>query len=130
MRRVRLARFTLEDHRKPASENDCFAVYDVAPLTVFLFRVINRIDVFLVSDNVRFLRHFQNKKLPSDVKTDSGEVSDDDDEQEDTLVMNGDCKLVRQNSKQGSIKRQIGKVGSYMKSLLSLQEKSLFNYTR
>lgn len=51
----------------------------------------------------------KNKKLPSDVKTDSGEVSDDDDEQEDTLVMNGDCKLERQNSKQGSIKRQIGK---------------------
>ena len=93
---------------------------------MFQFCVINRIDVFLVSDNVRFLRHFQNKKLPSDVKTDSGEVSDDDDEQEDTLVMNGDCKLERQNSKQGSIKRQIGKVGSYLKSLLSLQKKVTF----
>ena len=73
-----------------------------------------------------FLLRFQNKKLPSDVKTDSGEVSDDDDEQEDNLVMNGDCKLERQNSKQGSIKRQIGKVGSYLKSLLSLQERSCF----
>ena len=95
-----------------------------------LSAAINRIDVFLVSDNVRFLLRFQNKKLPSDVKTDSGDVSDDDDEQEDTLVINGDCKLERQNSKQGSIKRQIVKVGSYLKSLRSLQEKSLFNYTR
>lgn len=76
-----------------------------------------------------FLLGVQNKKLPSDVKTDAGEVSDDDDEQEDTLVMNGDCKLERQNSKQGSLKRQIGKVGSYLKSLLSVQERSLFNYT-
>ena len=87
--------------------------------------ITNRIDVFRLSDNVHFSLFFQNKKLPSDVKTDSGEVSDDDDEQEDTLVMNGDCKLDRQNSKQGSIKRQIGKVGSYLKSLLSLQELSL-----
>ena len=75
------------------------------------------------------LLRFQNKKLPSDVKTDSGEVSDDDDEQEDTLVMNGDCKLERQNSKQGSLKRQIGKVGSYVKLLFSLQERSFFVIT-
>ena len=62
-----------------------------------------------------FLLGLQNKKLPSDVKTDTGEVSDDDEEQEDTLVMNGDCKLERQNSKQGSLKRQISKVDSYLK---------------
>ena len=45
------------------------------------------------------------------MKTDTGEVSDDDDEQDDSVVINGDCKLERQNSKQGSIKRQIVKVG-------------------
>lgn len=65
----------------------------------------------LSSLEVDFLLVFQNKKLPSDVKTDTGEVSDDDDEQDDTVVINGDCKLERQNSKQGSIKRQIAKVG-------------------
>lgn len=64
----------------------------------------------LSSLEVDFLLVFQNKKLPSDVKTDTGEVSDDDDEQDDTVVINGDCKLERQNSKQGSIKRQIAKV--------------------
>ena len=93
-----------------------------------LFPIVNIIGVFLISDNVSncFYPLFQTKKLPSDVQTDSGEVSDDDEEQEDTSVMNGDCKLERQNSKQGSIKRQIGKVGSYLKSLLSLQERSCF----
>ena len=45
------------------------------------------------------------------MQTDAGEVSDDEEEQEDTIVMNGDCKLERQNSnKQGSLKRQIVKV--------------------
>lgn len=56
------------------------------------------------------------------MKTDSGEVSDDDEEQEDTSVMNGDCKLERQNSKQGSLKRQIGKVRSCLKSMFSIEE--------
>ena len=60
----------------------------------------------------------QNKKLPSDVEADTGEVSDDDEEQDDTLVINGHCKLERQNSKQGSIKRQIVKVGRKVKSYL------------
>ena len=45
------------------------------------------------------------------MQTDAGDVSDDEEEQEDTIVMNGDCKLERQNSnKQGSLKRQIVKV--------------------
>lgn len=63
------------------------------------------------------------------MKTDSGEVSDDDEEQEDTSVMNGDCKLERQNSKQGSLKRQIGKVRSCVKSMFSLQKRTFFNCT-
>lgn len=46
------------------------------------------------------------------MQSDSGEVSDDEEEQDDTIVMNGDHKLERQNSKQGSLKRQIVKVGS------------------
>lgn len=51
----------------------------------------------------------KNKKLPPDVEADTGEVSDDDEEQEDPVEMNGDYKLERQNSKQGSLKRQIVK---------------------
>lgn len=51
----------------------------------------------------------KNKKLPPDVQTDAGEVSEDEEEQDETVVMNGDCKLERQNSKQGSLKRQIVK---------------------
>ena len=44
------------------------------------------------------------------MQTDAGEVSEDEEEQDETVVMNGDCKLERQNSKQGSLKRQIVKV--------------------
>ena len=44
------------------------------------------------------------------MQSDTGEVSDDEEEQEDTIVVNGDYKLERQNSKQGSLKRQIVKV--------------------
>ena len=46
------------------------------------------------------------------MKTDAGEVSDDDEDQDETVEMNGECKLDRQNSKQGSFKRQIVKVGA------------------
>lgn len=44
------------------------------------------------------------------MQADTGEVSDDDEEQEDPVEMNGDYKFERQNSKQGSLKRQIVKV--------------------
>ena len=46
------------------------------------------------------------------MQSDTGEVSDDEEEQEDTIVVNGDYKLERQNSKQGSFKRQIVKVST------------------
>ena len=62
------------------------------------------------------------------MKTDTGEVSDDDDEQDDSVVINGDCKLERQNSKQGSIKRQIVKVGrnaDFKKKTLLYEEKMI-----
>lgn len=51
----------------------------------------------------------KNKKLPADVTTDSGEVSDEGEDQDENIEMNGECKLERQNSKTGSIKRQIMK---------------------
>ncbi|XP_067055342.1 inactive phospholipase C-like protein 1 [Acropora muricata] len=52
----------------------------------------------------------KNKKLPPDVETDTGEVSDDEEEPEETIpISNGDLKLERQNSKHGSLKRQIVK---------------------
>ena len=62
---------------------------------------------------------FQNKKLSADVITDTGEVSDDEEEQDDTVVINGDCKLERQNSKQGSIKRQIVKVSKLFEIIVT-----------
>ncbi|PFX30571.1 Inactive phospholipase C-like protein 1 [Stylophora pistillata] len=51
----------------------------------------------------------KNKKLPADVMTDSGEVSDEGEDQDENVEINGECKLDRQNSKTGSIKRQIVK---------------------
>ena len=46
------------------------------------------------------------------METDTGEVSDDEEEPEETIpISNGDSKLERQNSKHGSLKRQIVKVG-------------------
>lgn len=46
------------------------------------------------------------------METDTGEVSDDEEEPEETIpISNGDLKLERQNSKHGSLKRQIVKVG-------------------
>lgn len=45
------------------------------------------------------------------METDTGEVSDDEEELEETIqISNGDLKLERQNSKHGSLKRQIVKV--------------------
>ena len=62
--------------------------------------------------NTCILSFEQNKKLPPDVETDTGEVSDDEEEPEETIpISNGDFKLERQNSKHGSLKRQIVKVG-------------------
>ena len=56
------------------------------------------------------------------MQTDAGEVSEDEEEQDETVVMNGDCKLERQNSKQGSLKRQIVKVNlTGVHPFLSLQ---------
>ena len=53
------------------------------------------------------------------MQTDAGEVSEDEEEQDETVVMNGDCKLERQNSKQGSLKRQIVKVNLTVPSSIS-----------
>ena len=47
--------------------------------------------------------------------TDSGEVSDEGEDQDENVEINGECKLERQNSKTGSIKRQIVKVGACIK---------------
>ena len=52
------------------------------------------------------------------MQTDAGEVSEDEEEQDETVVMNGDCKLERQNSKQGSLRRQIVKVNLTVRSLI------------
>lgn len=50
--------------------------------------------------------------------TDSGEVSDEGEDQDENIEMNGECKLERQNSKTGSIKRQIMKVSVCFKHFL------------
>ena len=59
-----------------------------------------------------FLFMSQNKKLPADADGDTlaGEVSEDEEEQDDTLVINGDYKMERQNSRHGSIRRNTIKV--------------------
>ncbi|XP_068708108.1 inactive phospholipase C-like protein 1 [Montipora foliosa] len=54
----------------------------------------------------------KNKKLPPDVETDTGEVSDDEEAEMEEIIeimTNGDSKLERQNSRHGSLKRQIVK---------------------
>ncbi|KXJ09691.1 Inactive phospholipase C-like protein 2 [Exaiptasia diaphana] len=51
----------------------------------------------------------KNKKLPpsTDEDTEAGEVSEDDEDQDDSNVINGDyTKFERQNNRQGSFKRQ------------------------
>lgn len=50
--------------------------------------------------------------------TDSGEVSDEGEDQDENVEINGECKLESQNSKTGSIKRQIVKVGACIKRIL------------
>ena len=62
---------------------------------------------------MNYSSYVQNKKLPPDVETDTGEVSDDEEAEMEEIIeimTNGDHKLERQNSRHGSLKRQIVKV--------------------